>query len=740
MSGCWGGRKSLPPRTDLVPVKDVIRIRDEFYILATSSLADDRTRVLKQGETFAVFDRYGDIQATGLGEQGLYHEGTRFLSRLEVRLDDQRPLLLSSTVREDNALLTVDLTNPDISLDGRIALLRDTLHLFRSKLLWQGCCYERFRLHNYAHHPVEISITVRLAADFADIFEVRGVKRAQRGTLLPAEVEDSRLVLGYRGLDGVVRRTRVQFSPEPTSLADSEVAWKIRMGPHSEATVFLTVSCEAEPPGPAIETYDQAAAMAAKDLRQATSRTSSIYTSNEQFNDLVNRSLADVHMMVTYTDKGPFPYAGIPWFSTPFGRDALITALELLWLDPDIARGVLAFLASTQAKEALPESDAEPGKIVHEIRRGEMATLGEIPFGRYYGSVDATPLFVFLAGAYYDRTGEMPFIEELWPSIEMALEWIDRWGDMDGDGFVEYSRRSAHGLIHQGWKDSDDAVFHADGTLAEGAIAPCEVQAYVYAAKTAAAALADRLGKAELAERLRHEARTLQERFEEAFWCEDLGTYALALDGDKRPCRVKSSNAGQCLFSGIVAPERARRVAETLLHHDSFSGWGVRTVAASEARYNPMSYHNGSVWPHDNALIAFGLARYGLTDPLFRIVTGLFDSSLFTDLHRLPELFCGFPRRPGEGPTPYPVACAPQSWAASSVFLLLQACLGLSFNAAEQEIRFSHPVLPPFLQTVEIKQLRMNEASLDLVLRRHDHDVGIEVLRKEGEARITTVK
>jgi glycogen debranching enzyme len=721
-------------------VKDVIRIRDEFYILAASSLADDRTRVLKQADTFGVFDRYGDIQPTGLGEQGLYHEGTRFLSRLEVRLEGQRPLLLSSTLREDNVLLTVDLTNPDVSLDGRVALLRDTLHLFRSKLLWQGCCYERIRFHNYAHHFVEISIALRFAADFADIFEVRGVKRARRGTLLPAEVEDSRLVLGYRGLDGVVRRTRLQFSPEPTSVTDSEVGWKIQMDPHSEATVFLTVSCEAEPPGPAIETYDQAAAMTAKVLRQAASRTSSIYTSNEQFNDLVNRSLADVHMMVTQTAEGPFPYAGVPWFSTPFGRDGLITALELLWVNPDIARGVLAFLASTQAKEAMPESDAEPGKIVHEIRRGEMAALGEIPFGRYYGSVDATPLFVILAGAFYDRTGEMAFIEELWPSIEMALEWIDRWGDMDGDGFVEYSRRSAHGLIHQGWKDSEDAVFHADGTLAEGAIALCEVQAYVYAAKTAAAALADRLGKGELAERLQNEAQTLQERFEEAFWCEDLGTYALALDGDKRPCRVKSSNAGQCLFSGIVAPERARRVAETLLHHDSFSGWGVRTVAASEVRYNPMSYHTGSIWPHDNALIAFGLARYGLTAPLFRIVTGLFDSSLFTDLHRLPELFCGFPRRPGEGPTPYPVACAPQSWAASSVFLLLQACLGLSFNAAEQEIRFSYPVLPPFLETVEIKQLRMNGVSLDLVLRRHDQDVGIEVVRKEGEVRITTVK
>lgn len=721
-------------------MEDVIRIRNQFYILATSPLADGRTRVLKDGETFAVFDRYGDIQPTGLGEQGLYHEGTRFLSRLEVRLEGQRPLLLSSTVKDDNTFLAVDLTNPDISLDGQVVLPRNSVHVFRSKLVWQGCCYERFRFHNFAPCPIEISFALRLAADFADIFEVRGVKRARRGTLLPPEVEDGGLILAYRGLDGVLRRTCLRFFPDPETLTNSEVSWTIRIVRRGEVTVSLTVSCEDESPGPAIWTYDQAAMMATEASRQASCEACSIYTSNEQFNDLVNRSLADLHMMVTNTPEGPFPYAGVPWFSTPFGRDGLITALQCLWVNPLIARGVLAFLASTQAKEAIPERDAEPGKIVHEIRGGEMAALGEIPFGRYYGSVDATPLFVVLAGAYHDLTGELAFIQALWPAVEKALDWIDRWGDIDGDGFVEYSRRSPHGLTHQGWKDSEDAVFHADGTVAKGPIALCEVQAYVYAAKTAAAALAHRLGNTTLAERLQGEARTLQGQFEEAFWCEDLGTYALALDGDKRPCRVKSSNAGQCLFSGIVAAERARRVAETLLQNGSFSGWGVRTLAASEVRYNPMSYHNGSVWPHDNALIALGLARYGLTEPLLRIVTGLFDASLFTELHRLPELFCGFHRRPGEGPTLYPVACAPQSWAAGSVFLLLQACLGLCFNAAEQEIRFSRPVLPTFLETVELKGLRINGGSLDLLLRRHAQDVGIEIVRKEGEVRVTMVK
>jgi glycogen debranching enzyme len=723
-----------------VPVEEVIRFRDQFYILATSSLADDRTRVLKHGETFAVFDRYGDIQPTGLGEQGLYHEGTRFLSRLEVRLGGQRPLLLSSTVKDDNAILTVDLANPDVSDHEQVVLPRDTVHIFRSKLLWEGSCYERFRIHNFAREFVEISIAVRFEADFADIFEVRGVKRAQRGMLLPPEVENRHLLLAYRGLDGVIRRARLQFDPEPSSLTDSEVSWNIRMTPKGEAKVFLIVSCEAEKPGLAIWTYDQATTMAVEALRTAKVKTCNLYTSNEQFNDLVNRSLADLHMMITDTCDGPFPYAGVPWFSTPFGRDGLITALECLWVNPDIARGVLAFLASTQAKDFLPECDAEPGKIIHEIRRGEMAAVGEIPFRRYYGSIDATPLFVILAGAYFDRTGELSFIESLWPAIEKALTWIDQWGDKDGDGFVEYARSSSRGLIHQGWKDSEDAVFHADGSFAEGPIALCEVQAYVYAAKIAAATLAHRLGKAKYAEKLKRAAQTLRERFEGAFWCEDLGTYALALDGDKRPCRVKSSNAGQCLFSGIVVSERATRVAKTLLNQDSFSGWGVRTLAASEVHYNPMSYHNGSVWPHDNALIAFGLGRYGLTEPLVRIFSGMFDASLSTDLHRLPELFCGFHRRAGENPTLYPMACAPQSWAAGSVFMVLQACLGLSFNAPKQEICFFHPVLPAFLQTVELKGLRMNGSSLDIVLHRHPQDVGIEVVRKEGEVSIVIIK
>jgi glycogen debranching enzyme len=401
---------------------------------------------------------------------------------------------------------------------------------------------------------------------------------------------------------------------------------------------------------------------------------------------------------------------------------------------------VLKHLAALQATDDDPERDAQPGKIVHELRHGEMAALMEIPFGRYYGSHDATPLFVMLAGAYWRRTADAEFLHAMWPHVARAVQWIERHGDMDGDGFVEYARRSENGLVQQGWKDSHDSVFHEDGALAEAPIALCEVQAYVYAAWRAAAEMALAMGHTEDASEWTRRAHELQARFEESFWSEELGTYVLALDGKKRPCRVRASNAGHALWAGIASPERARRVAETLMSDASFSGWGVRTVAAGEARYNPMSYHNGSVWPHDNAMIAAGFARYGLRDLALRLFGALFDATQFFDLRRLPELFCGFERRSGEGPTLYPVACAPQAWASGSVFMLLQASLGLSIDAQRKEIAFAHPVLPEAIPELRLTGLCAGDASADVLLENHPHDLSLTVLRREGNVRVVIMK
>ncbi len=476
------------------------------------------------------------------------------------------------------------------------------------------------------------------------------------------------------------------------------------------------------------------------DLERYNAWSCHLHSSNEQINDWVKRAVSDLHMMTTELPTGPYPYAGVPWFNTPFGRDGIVTALECLWLRPSLARGVLAFLASTQATQTIPEQDAEPGKILHEMRNGEMATLKEMPFGRYYGSVDATPLFVVLAGAYYQRTGNRDFIESLWPNVDAALHWIDHYGDRDGDGFVEYDRQSTDGLVHQGWKDSDDAIFHRDGTLVEGPVALCEVQGYVYAARRAGAELARMLSQHQRAVELERQAEVLRDRFNGAFWCDELSTFAVALDGNKQPCRVKGSNAGHCLFAGIANADYARRIVRVLLGSQMFSGWGIRTIASDEARYNPMAYHNGCVWPHDNALVAMGLARYGLGESVLQIWKAQFEASLHFDLNRMPELFCGFPRDSTEGPIPYPVACSPQAWSAASVFLLFQACLGLEIDAPEAQIRFTRPRLPISCHELRIHNLEVADAKVDLLLVRHQDDVGINVLRTEGNVQIIVEK
>jgi len=713
--------------------EDIVRLTDNYYIAATVSTSDE-VMVLKQGDSFGVFDRSGDIQPTGLGEQGIYHEGTRFLSLLNFRLGNLRPFLLNSTIKKDNLLFTVNLTNPDVYIDGGIVLRRGDLHVFRTKFIWQATCYETLELINYSLAPVEMFFAVHFDTDFADIFEVRGIKRNARGRRLPERTEPDRVSIGYEGLDGVVRRSEIEFFPAPERLSASQAQFHRVLSPGKRERIETIYAFQIDGRRPVRRSLNKALGEAQQAADSCKAKECFVRSSNPEFNVWLERSAADLHMMFTDTGHGVYPYAGVPWFSTPFGRDGIITALEVLWLTPSVAKGVLSYLAAYQATEVSAEQDATPGKILHEARQGEMAALGEIPFGRYYGSTDATPLFVMLAGAYFDRTGDLEFVQSIWPQINAALEWIDRYGDIDGDGFVESVRQSTRGLVQQGWKDSWDSISHEDGALPQGPIALCEVQAYAYGAKQAGARLASSLGHIGRASALLKEARMLRDKFNDVFWCEELSPYAVALDHAKRPCRVVASNAGHCLFTGIAAEQYARRVAETLMSEECFSGWGVRTLGTREVRYNPMSYHNGSVWPHDNAMVAAGLANYGFKEEINRILTALFDASLFFDLHRLPELFCGFPRRDGEGPTHYPAACAPQAWAAASVFFLLQACLGLSIDAVESRVTFSAPLLPHFIDELRIRDLAVGPARLDLVIDRLFREIGVE--RREGDVNI----
>ena len=713
-----------------------------LFVPGVVSLAASSHRTLKHGASFAMFDEFGDILEFAHSPAGLFHHDTRYLSRLHFTLEGHRPMVLSSTVQPDNVMLDVDLTNPDLfDAEGRSILAKDTFHIARAKFLWEAACYELFTVTSYSESPRRLHLALDFAADFADLFEIRGHRRSRRGTVrarleAPAEVR-----FEYESLDGLPRSTRICFAPRPTSLevdgAEGRAEFHLQLASRERRPIALTVQClEGEAPPAAERRFFVMRRVARRSLLAARADAPVIETSSPVVNSILERSSADLAMLMTDTPQGAYPYAGVPWFSTPFGRDGLLTALEMLWIEPAVARGVLRYLAAHQGGRVDAGADMEPGKILHEVRECELARLGEVPFGRYYGSIDSTPLFVALAGLYWERTRDKETLKAIWPNVLAALDWIEHWGDRDGDGFVEYDRRRESGLRNQGWKDSDDAVFHADGRLASGAIALCEVQGYVYLAYRVAARLAADMDDVRLSAGLTLKAETLRRKFEDAYWDEEIGTYALALDGDKRPCAVRTSNAGQLLFTGICAPERAARVVEGLFGPDFFTGWGIRTVNRRERRYNPASYHNGSVWPHDNALIGLGLARYGHCSEALSLTSALFDAASHMHLRRLPELFCGFERKRGKAPTLYPVACAPQAWAAVAPYALLQACLGIEVDCGRAKLKLRKPRLPHFIDWMTVKRLSVGGTKVDLLLRRHDSSVAVNLLARNDAAEV----
>lgn len=718
----------------------------KYYIAVDATYIDDYTKVLNHCDTFGIFSRSGDIFPYGLEVQGLYHRDTRYINKLELRINGIRPTLLSSTIKEENEILSVDLTNPEMVTENGKPLFKGTIHIRRSQFVRDGLFHEKIELENYDNQSHDLNLSLELGGDFKDIFEVRGLKRAKRGDFRGYEYPDNRtVVISYTGLDRLTRTAYVRFNLDVHEIEGPEHGQiKFLFTVHPKKSVSLDYSISFEE-GQAInkrKAYHEARVLVGPDLEKTKAYFPIIETSNEQFNHWINRSKADLISLMADTPYGKYPYAGVPWYNTAFGRDGIITALEVLWAAPRLAKDVLLFLASNQATTLNESTDAEPGKILHEMRSGEMVRLNEVPFKQYYGTIDATPLFVLLAGEYYQRTADLSTVKMIWPNIVNSIEWINTYGDIDGDGFIEYQHKAKNGLTNQGWKDSHDSVSHRDGRLADPPIALCEVQAYVYGALTHAANLAMILGEREFSDAWKNQAKELKEKFNKTFWDKELGTYVLALDGDKNPCRVKSSNAGQVLFTGVADVAKAKKLVSTLLKPDLFTGWGIRTLSSEEVRYNPMSYHNGSVWPHDVALITEGIARYGYQRQALQLLTGLFDASLFISLQRLPELFCGMERRKGEGPTAYPVACSPQAWSVASVFLMLKAILQLTISPGKKEISFRKPILPKYIGHISIKNLWIGDGHVNLEITRHGSDsmVGVNWVNQPDGWRLSIIK
>lgn len=668
---------------------------------------------LKEGDSFVVADAFGDIVGNA---DGFFRDDTRVLSHFQLTVGGHPPSLLSAGVSQDSVVFTAHMTNRPLPPVGDRGTPKSVVHIERNRFLWSGSVHERIVISNYGEYDIVLPLSLTFAADFRDMFEVRGQRRSNRGRILPALISGNGVVLGYMGLDGAGRSMAIGFSPAPSALSAERADFHVILARRASTPIFIEIGRD-KAPEPSSASYRLASISAKLAMRRRQRRSARVTTSGRVFNNWITRSRADLAILTTDLPTGPYPYAGVPWFSTPFGRDAIITALQTLWLDPALARGVLSFLAANQAHDESDFYDSAPGKIMHETRKGEMARRGELPFAKYYGSVDATPLFVVLAGAYVDRTGDMAFINELWPALEAAMAWIDGAGDSNRDGFVDYARQQDSGLANQGWKDSHDAIFHADGRFPRTPVALVEVQGYVYAARRAMSGLARRRGDTERANQWRREAVALRNAVEDRFWMKDAKFYGIAIDGAGQLCRVRASNAAHLLYMGLPAPDRAVHVANQLLSSAFNSGWGVRTIAIGEARYNPMSYHNGSVWPHDTALAAAGMARYGRRDGTARILSQVFEAAVHFE-SRLPELFCGFERFPGEAPISYPVACLPQAWAAGSIFMLIQACLGLTIDGVGKEVHIDQPLLPVGIDHLRIERLQVGDASLTIEFQR----------------------
>jgi glycogen debranching enzyme len=703
-------------------------------------LGDLHRRLLstKENETFVHSDLNGNLSTPNTVGMGLYYKDTRYLSQFELKVNGAIPVLLSSSA-ERGYMSYVDLTNPDIWEEGRLAIEQQTLNIRRTRVV-NVIVHERIRVRNYNDHPVKVVLEIALGSDFADLFEVRGLKRMERGKLLMPKIDGRTVKLAYLGTDEVFRETIVEFTDEPTAakVEGPTVRLWFEFPLEANGTRNIGVSFEPILNGTRREKldFDGAVQRTRTSYQDWEEECTHITTDNRLFDALLKRGIRDLRALRTRTEDGEFMAAGIPWYVSPFGRDSILTSYQILMVNPEPARNTLKLLGSLQGRQIDPWRDEEPGKILHEIRYGELANAHYIPHTPYFGTIDATPLYLMLAAAYFRWTKDTDFLLELKPTLDLALSWIDQYGDLDGDGYVEYLRRSPRGLLNQGWKDSGNSIVHTDGTPAEPPIALAEVQGYVFMAKMRISEIYMLLGEEGRAAQLRDEAEDLKARFNRDFWMEDEQYFAVALDRAKKQVGSITSNPAHGLYCGIVHEEKAEAMSKRLMSPEMFSGWGIRTMSQEEPGYNPMSYHNGTVWPHDNALIAAGLKRYHYDKATKRIATAMFDTAMYMEYYRLPELFCGFTRRAPTNPVSYPVACSPQAWAAASPFILLQAMLGISARADENTITVNRPSLPNWLSEVELKNLRVGDSLISLMFTREGEVTTFSLTDKDGDIRV----
>jgi glycogen debranching enzyme len=724
--------------------------------------------VLKEGQLYLVADRAGDITALNVEGHGLYFRDTRHLSLFELEVSGTRLVLLSAT-GELNFMSNLQFANDTLlGSGGEMVAEPRTISLRRNRFLHDRL-HERVGVVNYNRHPVRLTLRFRLGSDFRDMFEVRGYARRdpdQAGDLLPIDVLEEGVLLRYRGHDGVERRTRIAFDPPPSrveivsdrprtigaSLPNSEdprgesgvvppiaaAVFELDLAPSQTRSVTVDVTPEVadqclSPRGVGLDAAFLDVQYSYDDWR---ANSTSIETDHEVFDQLLRRASHDLRLLIDDIDGNLVPTAGIPWFAVPFGRDSLISSMQTLPLRSDVCAGTLRFLAQHQGSQRNDYRDEQPGKILHEVRLGELANLGRVPHAAYYGSVDATPLFLVALGEYVDWTGDLDLARELLPNAERALRWMAEYGDLDGDGLLEYQTRSPQGIRNQGWKDSPDSATYRDGRLAEPPIALAELQAYAYAAHRRMADIYGWLDQTERAREQRSAAERVRARFLEAFGMLDEASapfWAMGLDGDKRPIDSVTSNPGHALWVGLLRGDEARITVERLMGEDMLCGWGLRTLSSRAAVFNPMSYHNGSVWPHDNALIALGMKRVGADAAATEVASQVLEAGLRFPNTRLPELYCGFSRdrRYRSTPAQYPVSCSPQAWAAGSVFMLLQTLLGLEVSALERVVRL-RPLLPVWLGRVSLRNLHVGARSLDFDVVRVGHRTEVDVLVDGG--------